>query len=224
MPVSIRPSRRFLVQCSVTYNAGTFLKLLLVYCSGFWLLITLLVLSSGPAHAEWVAVDDTGNLGMTVYVDPDTVRHKGNLVKMWQLWDYKTVQTVGGPSFLSVRSQVNATAQKSAFGRLRIRSSLAIWETVIWFSTNPTKTSGSQLHQRRLVKCCGHLPVGRSDRAVLERLGRIIEMGQRVAKGTAHWSSRGCESAIHSRQELGFALVLVIIISFSDGCISGNNF
>jgi len=56
MPLTIRPYRRLPVHCSVTYNAGPFLKLPLAYLSGFWSLITLLVLSSGPAYAEWVAV------------------------------------------------------------------------------------------------------------------------------------------------------------------------
>jgi hypothetical protein len=101
----IRPYRRFPVPCSVTYHAGPFLKLPLAYFSGFWLLITLLVLSSGPAYAEWVLVSGDDEAGMTVYVDPDTIRRKGNLVKMWQLYDYKTVQAVAGDSFLSIHRQ-----------------------------------------------------------------------------------------------------------------------
>jgi len=43
MPFSLRPFRRFPVH-----------KLPLAYISGFWLLTTLLVLSSSPAYAEWV--------------------------------------------------------------------------------------------------------------------------------------------------------------------------
>ena len=35
MRFTIRPFRRFPVQCSVTYNAGPFLKLPLAYCSGY---------------------------------------------------------------------------------------------------------------------------------------------------------------------------------------------
>ncbi len=35
MPFLIRPSRRFPVRCSVTYNAGPLLKLPLASCSGF---------------------------------------------------------------------------------------------------------------------------------------------------------------------------------------------
>ena len=30
--------------------------------------------------------------GYTVYADPDTIRRKGDLVKMWILFDFKTVQ------------------------------------------------------------------------------------------------------------------------------------
>ena len=59
MPLTIRPHRRFPVHCSVTYNAEPFLKLPLAYCSGFWLLITLLVLNSVPAYAEWVGLRRT---------------------------------------------------------------------------------------------------------------------------------------------------------------------
>ena len=103
MPFLIRPFRRFPVQCSVTYNAGPFFKLPLAYLLGFWLLITLLVLSSGPAYAEWELSSGDDEAGLTVYVDRDTIRRKGNLVKMWQLYDYKTVQTVAGDSLLSIQ-------------------------------------------------------------------------------------------------------------------------
>jgi hypothetical protein len=73
MPFSIRP----------------FHRLPLAYWSGFWSLTILLLLSSGPVYAEWVSIGDTDS-GMMVYVDPDTIRRKGDLVKMWLLLDYKT--------------------------------------------------------------------------------------------------------------------------------------
>ena len=57
MPFTLRPHRRVPMPCAVTYHAGLLLTLPLAYCLGFWLLITLLVLSSGPAYAEWVAVE-----------------------------------------------------------------------------------------------------------------------------------------------------------------------
>jgi hypothetical protein len=68
-------------------------------------LITLLLLSSGPAYAEWVKVSESDEAGKTVYVDPATIRRNSNLVKMWQFYDYKTVQTVGGNRFLTVKEQ-----------------------------------------------------------------------------------------------------------------------
>jgi surface-adhesin protein E len=69
------------------------------------LLITLLFLSSGPAYAEWVSVISNDQAGMIVYADSDTIRHKGGLVKMWELFDYEAVQTVAGRSFLSSKTQ-----------------------------------------------------------------------------------------------------------------------
>jgi hypothetical protein len=69
------------------------------------LLFTLLVLSSGPAYAEWVKVSDRDEAGKTVYVDTATIRRNSNLVKMWQFHDYKTVQTVGGVRFLSAKEE-----------------------------------------------------------------------------------------------------------------------
>ena len=84
-------------------KAGLFLKLSQAYFLGFWLLITLLVLSNGPVYAGWVLTSGDDEAGLTVYVDPDSIRRKGNLVKMWQLYDYKTVQTVAGDSLLSIK-------------------------------------------------------------------------------------------------------------------------
>jgi hypothetical protein len=68
------------------------------------LLIALLVLSSGPAYAEWVEIGTTDD-GMTVYADPDTIRRKGELVKMWALYDFKNIHTVEGKSYLSYKVQ-----------------------------------------------------------------------------------------------------------------------
>jgi len=70
-----------------------------------FLLIILLLLSSSPAYAEWVMVSDSDEEGKTVYVDPTTIRRNRNLVKMWQLYDYKTVQSVAGIGFLTAKEQ-----------------------------------------------------------------------------------------------------------------------
>jgi hypothetical protein len=69
-------------------------------------LITFLLLSSGPAYAEWAKVSESDEAGTTVYVDPATIRRNSNLVKMWQVYDYKTVQTVGGNRFLTAKEQM----------------------------------------------------------------------------------------------------------------------
>ena len=67
-------------------------------------LVTLLLLSSAPAYAEWVEIAAT-DYGMTVYVDPDTIRHEGDPVKMWELFDFKTTQTIGVGLFMSRKDQ-----------------------------------------------------------------------------------------------------------------------
>ncbi len=80
-------------------------KLPLAHLSAFWLLITLMVLDRGPAYAEWMKVSELKQEGSTVYVDPSTVRRNGNLVKMWTLLDYKTIQNSGDRSYLSQQAQ-----------------------------------------------------------------------------------------------------------------------
>ena len=97
MSFTLRP---FPVHCAVRYHAGPFFKLPLAYLSVFWLLITLLVVSSGPAYAEWVAIGSTDD-GMTAYADPDTRLPKGKLVKMWILYNFTRVRTVAGESYFS---------------------------------------------------------------------------------------------------------------------------
>ena len=105
MPFTLRPFRRFPVHCSVTYHAGPFLKLPLAYGSGVGSLITLLLLSSEPAYADWVETVQNDQAGVTIYVDSDTSRREGDRVTMWELIDYKTIQTVAGTSYLSARMQ-----------------------------------------------------------------------------------------------------------------------
>jgi hypothetical protein len=87
MPVHIRP----------------FLTLPLASCLGVCFLITLLVLRSGPAYAEWWVRALNNQTDPTLYVDSDTIRRNGTVVKWWELLDYKTVQTVAGISFLSMK-------------------------------------------------------------------------------------------------------------------------
>ena len=65
-------------------------------------LVLLLLMISTNVFAEWTPVDGSKDGDMTVYVDFETIKKKDNKVKMWDLFDYKTVQKVGNYRFLSV--------------------------------------------------------------------------------------------------------------------------
>jgi hypothetical protein len=119
MLFKIRPYRRFPEQCAVTYNAGTFVKLPLAYLLGFGLLIIILVLSRGPVYAEWVGVGRTDKIN--VFVDPDTIRHKGDQTKMWHLFDFKTVQTLAGIPHLSLMQQYEYDCAEDFIRELAVR-------------------------------------------------------------------------------------------------------
>jgi hypothetical protein len=93
MPFTIRSSGRLLP---------------LGYCSGIWSLITLLGLSVGPVYAEWVDVGGKVEKGLTVYtvyVDPTTIRRNGDVVTLWALFDFKTIQSIVGGPWLSSKTQ-----------------------------------------------------------------------------------------------------------------------
>lgn len=97
MPFSIRPPHCGPVKWAVKYHATTFLRLRLSDFLRLGSLITLLVLSSGPVYAEWVRIFFTKSAGgYDVYADPDTIQRKGDRVKMWILYDYKTLQSAIG--------------------------------------------------------------------------------------------------------------------------------
>jgi len=83
------------------------------------LVITVLVLSSGPAYGEWVFVERTNTANMIAYVDMSTVHRDGNLVKMWHLVDYQTARRTKGGMVLSVKTD---TEYDCAGKRLRMRA------------------------------------------------------------------------------------------------------
>jgi hypothetical protein len=53
-----------------------------------------------------VSIDANNPRGRTVYTDPDTIGLKGDVVTMWSLHDYKTLQTMGSTSYLSYKVQI----------------------------------------------------------------------------------------------------------------------
>jgi len=108
MLFTLRPYRRFPKACTATDNASFFLKLPLTYFLVLGLLITLLLLSCGTASAAWVSIAGKVGKGLneyTLYVEPDTIHRNGDAVELWALLDFKTVQTVPSPPYLSVKSR-----------------------------------------------------------------------------------------------------------------------
>lgn len=65
-------------------------------------LITLLA-ASGNAMAEWVNVASYNST--TLYVDSTTISKKGNMVKMWSLFDLEKSDTLEGQPYKSIKTQ-----------------------------------------------------------------------------------------------------------------------
>ena len=79
-------------------------KPLSAYVTGFWFLLTALLLIHVPAYSEWVAVEKDYVLPgfQTLYVEPETIRREGNLVTVWQLLDFRWMQgSARGPTRFS---------------------------------------------------------------------------------------------------------------------------
>src|SRR5262249_41589382 len=90
----------------------------LVHRRGFWSLITLLVLCSAPAYAEGVAVEQeylSSRLWM-IYIETYSIQREGNMVMVWQLIDFKTMQGGRSPTrFLSTKTQKQIDCAKKRF-------------------------------------------------------------------------------------------------------------
>lgn len=71
------------------------------------LAIVVLSWGVGLAQAEWLETTRSTSRGLTTYIDPTTIHidHKHELVKMWALYDFKTVQKFHQSSYLSLKSQ-----------------------------------------------------------------------------------------------------------------------
>ena len=67
------------------------------------IVMVLLAVVSSSATAEWVEIfrDES----YTRYYDPATVSQAGNMVKMWDLFDFKAAKVVDGKPFMSAKSQ-----------------------------------------------------------------------------------------------------------------------
>ncbi len=80
------------------------------------LLVLLAVASSMAVAVEWSHVV-TSNDGTSIYVDSATILKKGNKAKMWELWDFKTPQTIAfsTDTFLSRVTQSEYDCEEDQF-------------------------------------------------------------------------------------------------------------
>ena len=159
------------------------------------LLIILLLLSSSPAYAEWVKVGEYDSY--TAYIDPDTIRHKGNRVKVWRLFDHTTIQTVAGKSYLSSKAQMEYDCAKEQSRILVVYgySGQMGSSTLVGYDTDPTKwrpVMAGSVDQAMWKVSCGKLingpahaewvRIGENDRSVgwadteIRRSGDMVEM------------------------------------------------
>ena len=78
----------------------------LTYTLGMWLLIV--PLSVGPLYAEWLNVGGKVERGLTVYtvyVDTDSILRQGDIVTLWALFDYMSIQSIVGGPWLSSKAR-----------------------------------------------------------------------------------------------------------------------
>ena len=102
------------------------------------LLGLMLLVTAGAASAEWTRAGDTDDY--IQYVDVATIRRNGNLVKMWDLKDYLTVQkSATGFSYLSDKAQQEYDCKEE-----KARTLAYLWFSgqigngnVVYSNTNP---------------------------------------------------------------------------------------
>jgi hypothetical protein len=73
------------------------------------LLTIILLIMSADSYAEWTRID--GNDRLSLYADKATIRRNGNLVKMWDLLDFKTAQK--NVLSVKVQSEYDCKAERS---------------------------------------------------------------------------------------------------------------
>jgi len=79
-----------------------------------WVLMMLLLLGSGQAHAGWVSLGGGDQAGMTIYIDASAITKNGDQRSVWILYDFKTAQSKeGGVSFQSAKMQRDYDCKKA---------------------------------------------------------------------------------------------------------------
>ena len=148
-------------------------RLPLAYVLGFWLLTTVLFLSSGPAYAAWVAVEKNYLLPglQTLYVDPATIRREGNLVAVWQLVDFKWMQgSARGPArFLSTKTHKQFDCTEKRLRLLAFTEFLRPMGTGISADGYVDKDKWLPVELESINQALWEVACGRSDRTAIDR-------------------------------------------------------
>ena len=80
----------------------------------YWVMIALLLMGSGQAHAGWVSLGGDEKAGMMIYIDASTIIKNGDQRSVWILYDFKTAQSKeDGVSFQSAKMQREYDCQKA---------------------------------------------------------------------------------------------------------------
>ena len=85
----------------------------------WFICIVLLVLSVRAAYAEWLIVSIMED-GTTVYIDSETLRHQGNVVTMWVLFDSPGMKVMDGISSRSMRAQFQIDCDQELYRSLAV--------------------------------------------------------------------------------------------------------
>lgn len=82
--------------------------------TNLWVLMMLLLLGSGQAHAGWISLGGDEKAGMTIYIDASAITKNGDQRSVWILYDFKTAQSKeDGVSFQSAKMQRDYDCKKA---------------------------------------------------------------------------------------------------------------
>jgi len=73
--------------------------------------------TAATAGAEWVPASGYQEPSAAVYAARSTIRRSGNLVKMWDMYDFKTARAYEGKQYFSLKNQMEHDC-KGARGRV----------------------------------------------------------------------------------------------------------
>ncbi|MDP1947731.1 MAG: hypothetical protein Q8L77_09550 [Nitrospirota bacterium] len=162
--------------------------------------IPLFAGGAGPADAEWAKIGSADDY--TFYANPSTIRHKGPLVQMWVLFEYKRINTVAGKTLVSMKQQMefDCEGEKSRYLESHEYSShMGAGKPMYSDSTRrsewTTFHTGSVIHTEWKYACGKWVKIGGSDIHTeymnlqsVHREGTLVKMwGLRDFKAIQKW-------------------------------------